>query len=53
MLGVQVQRKMPGVFDRALSWLAFLNGHRLSDSEVRPSTLAAADVESVRQVYVR
>ncbi len=53
MLGVQKQRTMPGVFDRALSWLAFLNGHRLSDSEVRPGTLASADVESVRQVYVR
>ena len=53
MLGVQKQNAMPGVFDTVLSWLAFLNGHRLSDSEVRPATLDSADVESVRQVYVR
>ena len=53
MLGVQMQRKMPGVFDRLISWLAFLNGHRLRDSEVRPPALATADVEAVRQVYVR
>ncbi len=40
-------------FDKALDWLAFLNGHRLSVAVVRQSALTVAEFEAVRQVYVR
>jgi hypothetical protein len=40
-------------FDKALDWLAFLNGHRLRPAEVRQSAFSAAEFEAVRQIYVR
>ncbi len=54
MLGAQTQRTTTGVFDRVASWLAFLNGHRVGESELRrlPS-LSTVELESVRQIYAR
>ena len=54
MLGAQVQRTIPGILDRALSWLAFLNGHRVGETDLkRLPALSVVELDSVRQIYSR
>ena len=54
MIAVGVQNSIQGAFDRVLSWVAFLNGHRVGESELkRHPALTSVEVESLRQIYVR
>ena len=49
-----MQGPIQGAYEKVLSWLAFLNGHRAGNSELkRHPALTAIEVESLRQIYVR